>query len=116
VWFTELRANKIVRLVDGRFTEFPVPGDAVGLTALAVGPDGSVWFTELRRQSLGRLRDGSITELALPRRDARPFSVAVSEAGDVWYTDLGGWLGKLPAAQARATHIDIGRMLSWLGG
>jgi virginiamycin B lyase len=114
VWFTELRANKIARLLDGRFTEFPVPGEAVGLTALAVAPDESVWFTELRRQSLGRLRDGSVTEFALPRRDARPFGLAISEDGDVWYTDLSGWLGRLPAAQAQAVHLDIGRMLGSL--
>ena len=101
VWFLEMRANKIGRYADGRFTEFPLTRPSPGLTAIAVAPDGAVWFTELRAHRLGRLRDGVVTEFALPRRDARPFGVAVDAAGNVWYTDLSGWLGRLDAARAR---------------
>ena len=100
VWFLEMRANKIGRYADGRFSEFPVPGVSPGLTALAVAPDGAVWFTELRAHRLGRLRDGVVTGFPLPRRDARPFGVAVDAAGNVWYTDLSGWLGRLSAERA----------------
>jgi virginiamycin B lyase len=97
-----MRANKIGRLAEGRFTEFPVPTKSAGLTALALAPDGAVWFTELRAHALGRLRDGVVTEFVLPRGDARPFGVAVDPANNVWYTDLGGRLGRLSAARATA--------------
>jgi virginiamycin B lyase len=117
VWFTELRANKIGHLADGHFSEFSLPtDDPPGVTSLAVGPDGSVWFTELRRQRLVRLRNGSLTEFPLARPEARPFSVVVSPSGDVWYTDLSGWLGKLPAEQAQAERLDLGRIITWLRG
>jgi virginiamycin B lyase len=102
VWFLEFRGNQIGRYADGRVTEFPVPTPKAGLSGLAVAPDGSLWFGELRGASLGRLRNGVVTELRLPRSEARPFSVAVDATGNVWYTDLRGWLGKLPAARARA--------------
>jgi virginiamycin B lyase len=114
VWFTELRANKIGHFFDGRFEEFAMLGEAVGLTSLAVAPDGGVWFAELRRQRLGRLRHGSIVEFALPRDTARPFGVAVADSGDVWYTDLSGWLGQLPAQRARSDPLDLGRVFAWL--
>jgi virginiamycin B lyase len=101
VWFLEMQANKIGRLADGRFAEFPVPTRSAGLTALAIAPDGAVWFTELRGQQLGRLRDGVITEFPLPQGAARPFGIAVDRAGNVWYTDLSGALGRLSAERAR---------------
>jgi virginiamycin B lyase len=102
VWFLELRANKIGRFTEERFTEFMIPTPSAGLTALAAAPDGSVWFTELSVGKLGRLRDGKVAEFRLPRADARPFAVAVDTANNVWYTDLSGWLGMLPADRAKA--------------
>jgi virginiamycin B lyase len=102
VWFLELRANKIGRFAEGRFTEFMVPSSSAGLTALAGAPDGSIWFTELSLGKLGRLRDGRVTEFRLSRAEGRPFGVAVDMANNVWYTDLSGWLGMLPADRAKA--------------
>jgi len=102
VWFLELRTNKIGRFAEGRFTEFTIPTQSAGLTALAAAPDGSVWFTELSVGKLGRFRDGRVAEFRLPRPGSRPFAVAVDPSNNVWYTDLSGWLGMLPAAQAKA--------------
>ena len=102
VWFLELRTNKIGRFAEGRFTEFTIPTQSAGLTALAAAPDGSVWFTELSVGKLGRFRDGRVAESRLPRPGSRPFAVAVDPSNNVWYTDLSGWLGMLPAAQAKA--------------
>jgi virginiamycin B lyase len=102
VWFLELRANKIGRWADGRFTELAVPTRSAGLTALAVAPDGAVWFTELSVGKLGRLHNGRVVEFPLPRAEARPFGVTVDAANNVWYTDLSGWLGMLPADRAEA--------------
>ena len=102
VWFIEFRANRIGRFKDGSFAEFPVgEGPTAGLTGLAVAPDGAVWFGLLRKGTLGRLRDGRIREFRLPRESARPYGVAVDAQGNVWYSDISGFVGKLPAAQAR---------------
>jgi virginiamycin B lyase len=102
VWFLELRANKIGRFAEGRFTEFTIPTLSGGPTALAAAPDGAVWFTELSVGKLSRLRDGRVDEFRLPRAESRPFGVAVDAKNNVWYTDLSGWLGMLPAVQAKA--------------
>ena len=102
VWFLELRTNKIGRFAEGRFTEFTIPTQSAGLTTLAAAPDGSVWFTELSVGKLGRFRDGRVAEFRLPRPGSRPFAGAVDPSNNVWYTDLSGWLGMLPAAQAKA--------------
>ena len=100
VYFIEMSANKIGRVVDGKIEEFLVPTPRAGLTALAVAPDGAAWFTELRGHRLGRLREGTITEFELPRPDARPFGITVDGANQVWYSDLSGWLGRLDAGRA----------------
>jgi len=102
VWFLELRANKIGRFAEGRFTEFVVPTPSAGITALAAAPDGAVWFSELSVGKLGRLRDGKMAEFRLPRANRRPFGVAVDAANNVWYSDLSGWLGMLPARAAKS--------------
>ncbi|MDQ3810568.1 MAG: hypothetical protein M3336_09780 [Chloroflexota bacterium] len=119
VWFVELRAGKIGRFAEGRFSEFAVPSPQAGLTSLAVAADGSVWFTALREHKLVRLRDGSFVEFRLPRRDARPFGVAVDARGNVWYTDLSGWLGMLRAEEAQASGLDpralLPRPAPWFG-
>lgn len=102
VWFTEFRTNKIGRYANGQFTEFQAPGDErSGITGLAIAPDGSVWFGMLRRHSLVRLHNGVLKEFPLPRRDARPYNLAVDATGNVWYTDISGWIGMLPADQAK---------------
>jgi virginiamycin B lyase len=113
VWFVELRAGQIGRYENGRFQEFPLPQPQVGVTDLAVAPDGSIWFTELRAQRLGHLHEGVIDEVALPRSDARPFGVRVDRGGNVWYTDLTGWLGMLPASDARRSRLDPRRLVPW---
>jgi len=102
VWFLEFRTDKIGRYADGRFAEFPVPSnEKAGLAGLTVAPDGSVWFGMLRTHSLGRLHNGVFKKFRLPRPDARPYSVAADAAGNIWYTDISGWLGMLPADQAK---------------
>ena len=101
VWFLEFRGNKVGRFADGRFEEFPVGAEQAGLTGLAVAADGAIWFGMLRRGSLGRLKDGKLEEFRLPRKEARPYSVAVDRDGNVWYTDIRGFVGMVPAADAK---------------
>ena len=44
---------------------------------------------------------GDIVVFKLPREHARPCSVVVDRAGNVWYADISGYVGMLPARDAR---------------
>jgi virginiamycin B lyase len=101
VWFIEYHSNAIGRLVGDSIQEFPVSDRAVGLAGLAVAPDGAVWFGVLREGSLGRLRDGQVVRFRLPRAHAKPYTVATDRNGNVWYADITGYIGMLPADDAR---------------
>jgi virginiamycin B lyase len=101
VWFLEYRTGSVGRLSGDAIQEFPIGERAVGLSGLAVAPDGAVWFGLLREGSLGRLRDGKVARFPLPRARARPYTVAVDRAGNVWYADISGFIGMLPAGDAR---------------
>jgi virginiamycin B lyase len=74
MWFVELSGNmdgvqangaRVGRItMDGRITEFDMPGKSPSPTNIAVGPDRNVWYT--RGSKVGRvLADGQITELEL---------------------------------------------------
>lgn len=101
VWFLEFRANKIGRLEAGKVSEIDVPLQGAAISGLAAAPDGSLWFGMLRAHALGRLRDGKIKVFPLPRPEARPYSVAVDGKGNVWYADISGYVGMIPAGDAR---------------
>jgi len=100
VWFLQFRANRLGQLKEGKFYEFEVGQENVGLSGLAAAPDGTVWFGMVRTSSLGRLRNGKLTTIRLPRANARPYSIAVDPSGNVWYADLSGYIGMLPARYA----------------
>jgi virginiamycin B lyase len=100
VWFLEFRANRLGQFKAGKFTEFEVGRENVGLSGLAVAADGAVWFGMVRTSSLGCLRNGKVASIRLPRANARPYSVAVDPSGNVWYADLSGYIGMLPARYA----------------
>jgi virginiamycin B lyase len=101
VWFLQFRGNRIGRWKNGAFSEFKVAEQNAGLSGLAVATDGAVWFGMVRSASLGRLRDGKVAIFHLPRDDARPYSIAVDSDGNVWYADISGYVGMLPAHDAR---------------
>jgi len=101
VWFIELRENRIGRLKDGVFEDYPVPGESPMLTGLAVAGDGAVWFGMLRSGRLGRVADGRIETVKLPREGARPCSLAADRSGNLWYADISGYVGMLPMRYAR---------------
>jgi virginiamycin B lyase len=101
VWFVEFRGNSIGRFQDGQFVSFTVAEENAGLSGIAVAADGAVWFGMLRAGSLGRLRDDELETFKLPRADARPYSVAIDRDGNLWYADIHGYVGMLPADDAR---------------
>jgi virginiamycin B lyase len=101
VWFIEEHENRLAMFKNGAFEEFDGPGGNPVLSGLAVTDEGAVWFGMLRSGSLGRLRGGRVDVFKLPREHARPCSVAVDRAGNVWYADISGYVGMLPARDAR---------------
>jgi virginiamycin B lyase len=103
VWFLEFRSNKLGRIRNGEFTEYPIPSESptAGVVGLSVAPDGAIWFAMLRDHSLGRFKDGAFKFFVLPRFGARPVGVAADPAGNIWYVDLTGVLGNISAQDAR---------------
>jgi virginiamycin B lyase len=88
-------------LRDGKFSDFEVAKENAGLSGLTVAPDGAVWFGMMRNSSLGRLRDGRVETFRLPRDNARPYTIAADPGGNIWYADISGYVGMLPAQDAR---------------
>ena len=79
MWFLELNGqmdgrkvdgNRVGRItMDGRITEFQIPGATGSPTNIAVGPDRNIWFT--KGNNVGRVTpDGTITEVPLPPKVA----------------------------------------------
>ena len=57
LWVTEVIKHKILRVTPaGKITEFPVPGEGVGvLQGIACGSDGNLYFTSREENSIRRL-------------------------------------------------------------
>jgi len=101
VWFLDFRANAVGRFKEGRVESVDLGAPSASPSGLAVAPDGAAWFGMVRRASLGRIRDGALATFKLPREDARPYSVTVDGSGNIWYADIRGYVGMLPARDAR---------------
>ena len=102
IWFLEFRSNKLGRIRNQAFTEYPIPSESrtAGLAGLTIARDGAVWFAMVRDGSLGRFKGGQFKFFRLPRFGARPVGVAADPAGNIWYVDLTGYLGKIAAVDA----------------
>ena len=98
MWFLELRANKIARFAEGRFTEFAVPTPSAGLTALAAAPDGSVGSPSSAPASSGGFGTDEIDEFRLPRAGSRPFGVAVDASEQCLVHRSQRMAGMMPAS------------------
>jgi virginiamycin B lyase len=124
MWFTESATNKIGRLANGVFREYPLPRGG-SPTAITAGPDGALWFTESGASRVGRIAtDGAITEYPVPVcagcSDGGQSDIAIGSDGHVWFTStygnaigrmsLGGrarWFA-LPSAEAAPVSIAAG--------
>ena len=103
IWFLEFRSNKLGRIRNQEFSEYPIPSESriAGLAGLSVAPDGAVWFAMVRDRGLGRFKDGVFKIFRLPRFGARPVGVAADPTGNIWYIDLTGYLGMMTKADAQ---------------
>jgi virginiamycin B lyase len=79
LWVTEVLKHMILKVTpDGKITEFPVPGEKVGvLQGIAAGPDGKIWFTSREENAVRRLTiDGKFdASFELPSKATLPKSM-----------------------------------------
>jgi virginiamycin B lyase len=113
MWFSELNRagrNKLGRLtMDGRYSEFAVPGDRYGLFALTAGADGALWF--LSGDAVGRLTtSGTYSEHALPRGN-HPHGLTAGPDGAIWITQSVG-KDRMVASKTLRVVRKIGRISS----
>jgi streptogramin lyase len=96
VWFAGLNYG-IAGITDvigrvtpgGKVTEFRLGTHAanLGLSDIAVGPEGNLWFTEGGRPELGRITTaGEVTEFTVPS-GASPSRIAAGSDGNLWFTE-----------------------------
>jgi virginiamycin B lyase len=90
----------------GEVTEYTVGAhpENLGLSDIAVGPDGALWFTIGGRPRVGRITTGGeATLFELPNPDAKPFSIVAGPDGALWFTESqGGKIGRITPAGAIA--------------
>jgi LPXTG-motif cell wall-anchored protein len=60
MWFTELDANKIARVLrDGTITEYDIPTASSQPAGIGTGSDGHLWFVEMAGNNLVRISTGA---------------------------------------------------------
>jgi virginiamycin B lyase len=92
VYFVEMVANKIGKLVGKQIVEYPTPTKFAAPFKCAVDQEDNVWFTEVFGNSVGKLdsRTGEVVEFQIPTPDSRPGGIAIDHKGRVWFTEQKG--------------------------
>lgn len=92
MYFVEMVANKIGKLVGDQIIEYPTPTKFAAPFKCAVDQQNNVWFSEVFGNAVGKLdaHSGEITEYQIPTPDSRPGGVAVDHKGRVWFTEQKG--------------------------
>lgn len=102
IWFSQLFANKIARIVFTKggpisFQEFHL-GKRVGPHGIAADDARKlIWFTANRMDSIGRLdiqkaapgTGQGVEFFKIPTAGAHPNEIAVDKEGNVWFTEMG---------------------------
>ena len=111
LWFTETAAYRVGRITtSGRFTEFPVPNGAVGVTdagpTSVVASGGALWLLTNIGQTVYRLTTGGA--LSSPRYESSDdpgITLAPSDTGGVWLmTDAANTLVRLDPSGATTPY------------
>ena len=90
LWYTELNANKIGRILPTGVTgiEFPIPTAAAQPTGITTGPDGNLWFAEIATSKIGRITpDGVITEFPTFTPASGSEFITTGPDGNLWFTE-----------------------------
>jgi streptogramin lyase len=98
----------------GKVTEFqPDTHSAnLGLSDIAVGPDGNLWFTVGGRPKIGRITTaGDVTEFELPSAVAKPDPIVAGPDGNLWFTEwANGKVGRItPSGEVTEFAMPDGR-------
>jgi streptogramin lyase len=97
LWFTEPRADRIVRMTTGgAVTGFHV-SNVSGPEDITVGFDGNLWFTEDDGDRIGKITpSGTVTEyVAGITPGANPFNITSGPDEGMWFTEaLGDRIGR----------------------
>lgn len=101
IWVTEVLKKKIVRITpDGKITEFPVPGDKVGvLQGIASGPDGNLWFTSREENAIRcvSVKGEFVAKYPIGRQASHknpvtpgcwPRGIAAGPDGHLWFAEM----------------------------
>jgi virginiamycin B lyase len=101
LWATEVIKKKILKITpDGAITEYPVPGDKVGvLQGIAAGPDGNLWFTSREENAIrtittmGEFKDTFTLPSKATKPDkfnagAWPRVIIAGADGYLWFSEL----------------------------
>jgi virginiamycin B lyase len=92
VWFTEfdVPGNAIGRMRPDGFllNEYPIPTPNAGAEGLTVGPDGNVWFAEFNASKIGVvMADGTVHDFPTTTAAAGPTNVISGPGGELWFTE-----------------------------
>lgn len=98
LWFTEINANKIGKLVPSEvvagttkgITEYDLPQPNSKPHYITVAKDGMVWFTQMSGNRIGRLdpATGAIKEYPIPTADSEPHQIKEGADGSLWFLEF----------------------------
>ncbi len=119
LWFTELNANRIGKLVPSQaksltsqgITEYELPHPNSKPHYLTIAKNGMIWFTELRGNRIGRLnpKSGKIKEYEIPTPHSQPHEIIEGPDGTIWFLEFQtNKIGRLEPANGRIIEYPIG--------
>ncbi len=119
LWFTELNANRIGKLVPAQgksltpqgITEYELPHPNSKPHFLTVARDGKVWFTEMGGNRVGSLdpKTGVIKEYEIPSPHSEPHQIAEGTDGSIWFLEFQtNKVGRLNPKTGEITEYPVG--------
>lgn len=110
VWYTDRRYGGGVGRIaaDGTVTRL-LQGQAVYITGIAAGHDGSVWFSQQQPSAIGHvMADGKVVRYPMAD-DLLPGEIVPAMDGNIWFADWSGAMGRL----ARDGEMTLFRRDPW---
>ncbi|MCH6581194.1 MAG: Lyase-like protein [Nitrospinae bacterium] len=119
LWFTELNANRIGKLVPSQgkpltqqgFTEYELPHPNSKPHYLTVARNGLVWFTEMGGNRIGSLdpKTGIIKEYEIPSPHSEPHQIVEGTDGSIWFLEFQtNKVGRLNPKTGEITEYPVG--------
>lgn len=90
VWVSEARGGAIARLVDGKFTEYPIGQSGVKGAEVLADPAGGAWFSVEGAPILGHVSDQGAVEQIQIGGSGTTLGLLETPGNAVWIADFGG--------------------------